>query len=101
MADWNDIKKAFEADMKKEDESVEATERKILKSVTFYISSLKGVSPLQCYEPKEISSFLEKPVSEIRSCLGSDLDSISDAKMETIIYTLSKKVKKSGNILFG
>lgn len=101
MADWNDIRKAFENDAKKEDDSPMAREQKILKSITFYISSIKGISPIQCYQPDEIVTFLDKPVAEIRTCLGSEWDSVSDDKMANLIYSLSKKVKKSNQTLFG
>lgn len=101
MADWNDIRKAFEKDLKKNEASACMNEQQMLKSVTFYICSKKGISPIQGYEPKEIVSFLEQPVSDIRICLGSEWDNVSNAKLENMVYSLSQKVKKSGQLLFG
>ncbi|MBQ6889111.1 MAG: hypothetical protein IJN54_16545 [Lachnospiraceae bacterium] len=99
MADWNDIKNAFERDAKKAEENFFEREQKLLKNITIYLCEQKGVSPLQGYNPDEAIAFLDKPVDEIKNCLGGDWTSISNDQMETLIYSLSKKVKKSEKII--
>lgn len=101
MADWNDLKKAFEREFKKEEDLFVENEQKLLKSITSHICSQKGVSSIQGYKPEEIIAFLEKPVFEIRTCLSNEWDSVSDDRLENLIYSLSKKVKKSDHMLFG
>lgn len=99
MADWNDIKNAFERDAKKAESNFMEKEQKLLKSITIYLCSKKGVSPIQGYEPDEAIEFLDRPVSEIKSCIGSDWTDIEEDELETLVYSLSKKVKKSGKII--
>ncbi len=99
MADWNDLKKAFERELNKEEDTFVENEQKLLKSITVYICSQKGVSPIQGYKPEEIMEFLDKPVSEIRTCLGSEWSNIPDDRISNLVYSLAKKVKKSGNII--
>ena len=99
MADWNDIKKAFERDARKAEEAFIKNEENLLKSIANYICSHKGVSTVQGYKPEEVLTFLEKPVAEIKSCIGGNWNTMSDEDLETLIYTLTKKVKKSGNII--
>lgn len=99
MADWNDIKNAFERDTKKAEENFVEKEQRLLKSVTIYLCEKKGVSPLQGYNPDEAIAFLNKPISEIKSSLGGDWSTLNDSDMETLVYSLEKKVKKSGKII--
>ena len=99
MADWNDIKKAFERDAKKAEEAYAQNEQNLLKSIAHYICSQKGISTVQGYKPEEILAFLEKPAAEIKSCIGGNWANISDENLETLIYTLTKKVKKSDNLI--
>lgn len=99
MADWNDIKNAFERDAKKAETNFMEKEQKLLKSVTVYLCSKKGVSPIQGYEPDEAIEFLSRPILEIKSCIGSDWEDTEDDELETLVYSLSKKVKKSGKII--
>lgn len=99
MADWNDLKKAFERDLNKQEENFVANEQKLLKGIANYLCSQKGVSAIQGYKPEEILEFLEKPVAEIKKCIGDDWADIDDSKLENLIYSLSKKVKLSGNII--
>ena len=66
MADWNDLKKAFERELNKEEESFVANEQKLLKGIANYLSSGKGMTALQGYKPEEVLEFLEKPVAEIK-----------------------------------
>lgn len=99
MADWNDIKNAFERDAKKAESNFMEKEQKLLKSITIYLCSKKGVSPIQGYEPDEAIEFLDRPISEIKNCIGSDWTDIEEDELETLVYSLSKKVKKSGKII--
>ena len=99
MADWNDLKKAFERDLNKQEENFVANEQKLLKGIANYLCSQKGVSAIQGYKPEEVLEFLEKPLSEIKKCIGSEWADIDDSKLENLIYSLSKKVKLSGNII--
>lgn len=99
MVDWNDIKKAFERDAQKAEEEMVLNEQKLLKNIATYICSQKGISAIQGYQPDEIIQFLEKPVAEIKNCLGGAWADMEDDKLETLIYTLSKKVKKSDNLI--
>lgn len=99
MADWNDIKAAFERDAKKAEEAFAQNEQNLLKSIATYICSQKGISAVQGYKPEEILAFLEKPIAEIKSCIGGHWAEISDENLETLIYTLTKKVKKSDNLI--
>ena len=99
MADWNDLKNAFERDVKKAEEDFASKEQKLLKHVTIYLCEKKGVSPLQGYAPNEAIAFLDKPVKEIKECLGGEWAGMNDVDLEPLVYSLSKKVKKSGNII--
>lgn len=99
MVDWNDIKKAFEKESKKEEDIMIENEQKLHKSISIYICAQKGVSPLQGYKPEELTTFLEKPISEIKQCLGGEWLEMSDDKLELLAYTLNKKVKKSSSLI--
>lgn len=98
MADWHDIKKAFERDAQKAEKQFMDDEQTLLKAIADYISSQKGVSTIRNYKPEEILRFLEKPLNEIKNTLGDDWSSIDDDKMSTLIYSLSKKVQKSDTL---
>lgn len=99
MVDWNDIKKAFEADIKTPEQLAFEKEKRLLASIAEYLSSQKGISSVKGYHPEEISEFLEKPLEEIRTLLGGEWASMDMDKLELLIYTLVKKVKKSENLL--
>lgn len=99
MADWNDIKKAFERDAQKAETNFMEKEQRLLKSISVYLCNQKGVSAIQGYDPEEATAFLQKPVSEIKNCIGGEWLSLSDEDLETLVYSLEKKVKKSGNII--
>lgn len=99
MADWNDIKRAFERDAEKAEKKFVADEQKLLKTVTMHVCSLKGVSPLHGYNPNDILEFLSKPAPDIKKELGGDWLGVSDDAFETLVYSLSKKVKKSGQLI--
>lgn len=53
----------------------------------------------QGYRPEEVNAFLQKPLAEIKGCLGGEWLTMSDDSLETLIYSLSKKVKKSENMI--
>ncbi len=99
MADWNDLKKAFDRELNKEEETFVANEQKLLKAIANYLCSEKGISAIQGYKPEEVLEFLSKPVNEIKKCMGEEWAGIDDSKLENLIYSLSKKVKMSGNII--
>lgn len=99
MVDWNDIKKAFEKDAKKEEDIFLENEQKLHKEVTMYVCNLKGVSPLHGYHPNDLIEFLDKPSSEIQTLLGGEWLDMDLEKFDSLVYSLSKKVKKSTNLL--
>ena len=99
MADWHDIKNAFERDLNKQEETFMDNEKRLLKAVATYLSGEKGLSPLQGYNPEEVAEFLEKPIPEIKNLLGGEWADTDDSKLDTIIYTLIKKVKISNTVL--
>lgn len=98
MADWNDLKKAFEKEIKKEEDIFFENEQKLHKRISFYICEQKGISPLQGYKPEELISFLEKSPKEIKQLLGGEWLDMSDDQFESLTYSLSKKVKKSTSL---
>ena len=98
LEDLNALKKAFERELRKEEENVFENEQNLLKAITLYISTQKGVSPIQGYKPDDVLNFLDKPLSEIKTCVGGEWVSMPDDKFENLIYTLSKKVKKSDKL---
>lgn len=57
MADWNDIKKAFERDAQKAEKVFMENEQSLLKSIANYIGSEKGISSVKGYKPEEILVF--------------------------------------------
>ena len=99
MADWNDIKKAFEKDKKSEEDLLMEKEQKLHKDVTMYVCNLKGVSPLHGYHPNDLIDFLEKPSDEIQALLGGEWIDMTPEKFDSLVYSLNKKVKKSTNLL--
>lgn len=99
MVDWNDIKKAFEKDVKKEEDIFLENEQKLHKSATMYVCNLKGVSPIQGYQPQDLIEFLDRPSSEIQKLLGDEWIDMDPNKFDSLVYSLSKKVKKSTNLV--
>lgn len=99
MADWNDIKKAFERDAQKAEKVFMENEQSLLKSIANYIGSEKGISSVKGYKPEEILVFLDKPIAEIKACIGEEWSNMEDDKLETLVYSLAKKVKKSDSII--
>ncbi|MBQ8591358.1 MAG: hypothetical protein IJ485_01205 [Lachnospiraceae bacterium] len=99
MADWNDIKKAFERDLDKQEEKFVANEQRLLNDVANYLSSQKGASAIQGYQPTEVLEFLNNPISEIKLAIGGEWSKFEDSDLETLAYSLAKKVKLSGNMI--
>ncbi len=98
MVDWNDIKKAFEADYKTPEQLQLETEQRLITTISEHLSFQKGLTALQGYKPAEITSFMEKPVSEIKQLLGGEWAAMDDDKLDTLIYTLTKKLKKADGL---
>lgn len=99
MIDWNDIKKAFEGNTKSEEEIAIENEQKLLKAIANYLCAQKGVSAIQGYKPEEVIAFLERPLNEIVICLGGEWVQMPQEKLDTLIYNLTKKVRKSDSLM--
>ena len=99
MADWNDLKKAFERDLNKQAEQFVMNEQNLLESVAAYLAKEKGTSALQGYDTNEIVDFLKKPISEIKASVGGQWETLDDKQLEVLVYSLIKKVKKSVSFL--
>jgi hypothetical protein len=95
----NDLRKAFDRELKKEEEIAVENEQKLLKQVTLYVCSLKGVSPIQGYKPEDIAAFLDQPSSEVQKALGGEWLAMDSAKFENLVYGLYKKVQKSDKLI--
>lgn len=95
MADWNDLKKAFEMDLNKQAQQSVLDEQTLLESIAKYLAKTKGTSALQGYDTDEMLAFLQKPASEIKTLIGGEWAELDDSKLDTLIYSLIKKVKKS------
>lgn len=93
-----DLRKAFERELRKEAETTAENEQKLLKQITLYVCSQKGVSPIQGYKPEDIAAFLGKPSTEIQACLGGEWAAMDKNKFENLVYTLYKKVQKSDKL---
>ena len=94
MADWNDLKKAFEKDLLKQAQDV-FDEQTLLESIAKFLAKNKGTSALQGYDVDEMLEFLQKPASEIKKLIGGQWESLDDDKVDTLVHNLIKKVKKS------
>ena len=95
MADWNDLKKAFEKDLNKQAQQFVLDEQSLLESIAKYLAQTKGISALQGYDTDEMLEFLQKPASEIKTLIGGQWAELDDNKLDTLVYSLVKKVKKS------
>ena len=95
MADWNDLKKAFEKDLNKQVQQFVLDEQSLLETIAKYLAQTKGTSALQGYDTDEMLDFLQKPASEIKTLIGGQWAELDDNKLDTLIYSLVKKVKKS------
>lgn len=94
MADWNDLKKAFEKDLVKKAQDV-LDEQNLLETIAKHLAKDKGISALQGYDVDEMLEFLQKPASEIKKIIGGEWETLDDDKLDTLVYSLIKKVKKS------
>lgn len=99
MADWNDLKKAFERDLEKQEKKFQLDEQVLLETIAANLSKSKGTSALMGYDADEMLAFLQKPLSEIKQILGGEWAKLEDIQLEPLIYSLSKKVKKSISLL--
>lgn len=95
MADWNDLKKAFERDLNKQEHQFIMDEQNLLESIAKYLAKNKGISALQGYDTDEMLVFLQKPASEIKTLIGGKWAELDDSQLDVLIYSLIKKVKKS------
>ncbi|MGN0308058.1 MAG: hypothetical protein ACI4DN_07560 [Lachnospiraceae bacterium] len=99
MADWNDIKRAFEREMNKKEEDFFSTEERLLQCIAKHLGQDKDVSVVKGYQTEEVLEFLQKPVGDIKNLLSGEWKEMDDAAIETLIYSLAKKVKKSADFL--
>ncbi len=97
MADRNDLKRAFARELNKKAEDFLSNEERLLSSIAKHLGGSKVESVVQGYNTEEVLSFLEKPIPEIKEIIGGEWKDMSDADVETVIYSLSKKVKKSAD----
>ena len=99
MTDRNDIISAFERELNKKEEAFCSNEEKLLQSIANYLGAAKGTSVVKGYNTSEVLDFLQKPASEIKSALGGEWLKLEDSDVDTLIYSLTKKVKKSADFL--
>ena len=97
MADRNDLKRAFARELNKKAEVFLSNEERLLSSIAKYLGGSKVESVVQGYNTEEVLAFLEKPIPEIKEIIGGEWKDMNDADVETVIYSLSKKVKKSAD----
>lgn len=95
MADWNDLKKAFERDLDKQNQKFVLDEQSLLECIAKHLAKDKGISALQGYDTDEMLAFLQQPASEIKKTIGGQWETMDDIQFDTLIYSLIKKVKKS------
>ena len=99
MADWNDLKRAFEKDIAQKEEQNKMDEQSLLETIAKYLGGNKGISALMGYDTKEMLNFLSKPSKEIKKEIGGEWATLDDSQFEILVYSLSKKVKKSDDLL--
>ena len=99
MADWNDLKKAFEREFEKQEKKFVSDEQTLLESIAAHLGSAKGTTALMNYDTDEMLEFLQSPLSEIRKAIGSEWEDVDDSVLNPLIYSLTKKVKKSMSLL--
>lgn len=95
MADWNDIKRAFEKDLNKQEQQFVMDEQNLLETIAKYLAKNKSTNALQGYDADEMFAFLQKPVSEIKKEIGDQWAALEDTQLEPLVYSLTKKVQKS------
>lgn len=99
MADWNDLKMAFEREFNKVENEFVSNEQTLLQSIADYLGKIKGTTSVQGYNTEDMLEFLQKPVSEIKTILGGKWAELDDTVLEPLIYSLTKKVRKSASFL--
>lgn len=95
MADWNDLKMAFEREFNKVENEFVSNEQTLLQSIAEYLGKKKGTTSIQGYNTEEMLQFLQKPIPEIKTLIGGNWAKMDDSALEPLIYSLAKKVKKS------
>ena len=101
MADWNDLKKAFENELNKQEKKFMLDEQSLLETIARHLAKTKGLSALQGYDTDEMLAFLAKPIAEIKKEVGGPLASFDEKQLDSLIYSLTKKVQKSASLLNG
>ncbi|MBQ9989736.1 MAG: hypothetical protein IJP31_02150 [Lachnospiraceae bacterium] len=99
MADWNDIKKAFERELNKQEETFYSNEERLLQHIANHLGSDKDVSVVKGYKTDEVLEFLKKTPAQIKEALGGEWSEMDNSAIETLVYSLTKKVKKSADFL--
>ena len=99
MADWNDLKKAFEKELNKQEQQFVLDEQSLLEHIAKHLAKNKGISALQGYDADEMLQFLQKPLSEIKEVLGGNWATLDNTQLDPLVYSLTKKVKKSISLL--
>lgn len=95
MADWNDIKMAFEREFNKVENEFISNEQTLLQAIAEYLGKMKGTTSVQGYNTEDMLEFLQKPIPEIKKLIGGNWVNMDDSALEPLIYSLAKKVKKS------
>ena len=99
MADWNDLKMAFEREYKKQEQTFISNEQTLLEAIANHLASSKGMTALMNYDTDEMLAFLEKPVDEIKEAVGGEWLEVDETALNPLIYSLTKKIKKSSSLL--
>ena len=99
MADWNDLRLAFERELEKQEKKFVSDEQTLLEAIAAQLGKAKGTTALMNYDTDEMLEFLQKPIPEIKSIIGGEWVNVDDSVMNPLIYSLTKKVKKSMSIL--
>ena len=58
MADWNDLKKAFERDLEKQEKKFQLDEQVLLETIASYLAKNKGISALMGYDTESKESLV-------------------------------------------
>lgn len=99
MVDWNDIKRAFEKEMNKQEDLSLSSEERLLRCIANFLAVKNEVSAVTGYRTDDVLAFLQKGPAEIKSALGGEWSAMDDSIIENLIYSLTKKVKKSADFL--
>ena len=99
MADWNDLRLAFERELEKQEKKFVSDEQTLLEAIAAQLGKAKGTTALMNYDTDEMLDFLQKPIPEIKTIIGGEWVNVDDSVMNPLIYSLTKKIKKSMSIL--